>query len=287
MSDETTLPQAPAAEGAKPQAPAPRSDAEAQQQEQAADAAKDAKPEPTAEEAAKAETAKKNRTREYIAKLHRRAAEAEQRLAEIEKAKAVPAPTAPVPGQPYKPEPGEPTLEQHDFDMVAFQRAHSAWAVEKALKQRDETTKQAETARQQRENMAAYEQKAAEFAEDHPDFFEVVGSIDPQFLTNELQSAVMAHEHGAAIAYHLATHDDDLWQLASIRADLMPAAVARLASRLTATPQQAPAQPIPSKPVSQAPPPAPIVSGRAPTPVPAEKLTDDEWFKREQAKRRG
>lgn len=286
MSEETTLPQAPAvpAEGAKPDTRAPRSDAEAQQQEQAADAAKDAKPEPTAEDAAKAESAKKNRTREYIAKLNRENAEMRERLAQAERERQAPKAPATNPGAP---EPGEPTLDQYDFDLVAFQRAHSAWAVEKALKQREETTKQAETARQQRENVAAYQQKAAEFAEDHPDFFEVVGSIDPQFLTNELQAAVMAHEHGAAIAYHLATNDDDLWQLASIRAELMPAAVARLASRLTATPPQAPAQPIPSKPVSQAPPPAPIVSGRAPSPVPAEKLTDDEWFKREQAKRRG
>ena len=67
----------------------------------------------------------------------------------------------------------------------------------------------------------------------------------------------------------------------------LAAAVERLASRLTAAPQapQTPTNPINPKPVSKAPAPAPTVSGRSPTEVPPEKLTDDEWFKREHAKR--
>lgn len=47
----------------------------------------------------------------------------------------------------------------------------------------------------------------------------------------------------------------------------------------------APAQPAeppalaqaPTKPITQAPQPAPRVSGRAPASVPADKLTDEEW----------
>ncbi|MBS9452593.1 hypothetical protein KJA64_10710, partial [Xylella fastidiosa subsp. multiplex] len=51
-----------------------------------------------------------------------------------------------------------------------------------------------------------------------------------------VQAAVIQHEKGPEIAYHLASQDDALWSLASVREDLVPAAVERLAARM-ATPQ--------------------------------------------------
>lgn len=301
MTDQITTPQgdanptaAPAAAApapTTPATPAPRSDAEAQQQEVAAkDAANPPAPKPEDAETER----KKNRTREYIAKLNRENAEMRERLAQVEATRQPPAtPAARTPVAPAAADNGAPTLEQYNFDYAAHQAALTAWAVDQALKQREENTSKAESTKQARDRLAAYNTKAVEFADEHPDFFEAVGSIDTKFLTNELQAAVMAHDNGPAIAYHLANNDDDLWQLASIRPDLMAAAVDRLASRLTATPPKVPAQPtipaipsVPAAPVSRTPAPAPTVSGRAPTETPPEKLTDDDWYAKDREKRR-
>lgn len=282
-SQDAAAPTPPVAD-ATPAAPAPRSDAEALQLDQDKTPAAPPAPKPEDAEADR----KKNRTREYIARLNRENAELRERVAQAATPAAAPAARAPAAPS------GAPTIDQYDFDHNAHQAALTAWAVEQALKQREESSKQADSAKQERDRLADYNTKAAEFAEDHPDFYEVVGSIDTKFLTNELQAAVMAHENGAAIAYHLATNDDDLWQLASIRPDLMAAAVARLASRLTATPSKAPAIPnpipaipsAPAPPVSRTPPPVPAVAGRAPSETPSEKLTDDDWYAKDREKRR-
>jgi hypothetical protein len=231
-----------------------------------------------AKEAEEASERKKNRTREYIAKLNRERAELAAENAALKAAQAAPKPTTHA-----APAEGKPTLEQFNFDQDAYLEALADWKVEQHLKQREESTKQAESAKSQQEIVGAYNTAAAEFADAHPDFPEVVGSIQYP-LSDALQAAIMAHPKGPEIAYHLGTNDDDAFALASIQPALAAAAVERLASRLTAAPE-APQTPINPKPVSKAPAPAPIVSGRSPTEVPPEKMTDDEWYRQQQAKR--
>jgi hypothetical protein len=100
----------------------------------------------------------------------------------------------------------------------------------------------------------------------------------------------MAHENGPLIAYHLANDDEALFHIASIRPELQAAAVERLAARLSAAQQPADAPPVaiapPIKPITQAPPPPPRVGGRAVAETPAEKLTDDDWYRADREKRR-
>lgn len=222
-----------------------------------------------AEEAKKAEeeqTRKKNRTREYTNRINRENAEMRQRLAEAEsKAKA--------PSQPARE--GAPKLEDFDFDIGAFTQAHTEYV----LKQHQEQQKQADEGRRQAELTATYNQKVADFADTHPDFPEVVGSIAYP-LSPAIEAAIMAHELGPQIAYLLGSDDDAAFQLAAVQPHLAAAAVDRIASRL-ASAQQVTPKPTPSpKPVTKAPAPVPTVSGRAPAETPPEKLTDDEWFKR-------
>ena len=261
----------------------PKSDAEA--------AALEAKPEgddaAKAAKEAEASEHKKNRTREYIAKINRenaeksqRIAERDQRIAELE-ARVGKSQHAPAAGD------GRPTLEQHNFDQDAYLEALADWKVEQHLKAREESTKQAASAKSQQEVTVAYNTKAAEFADEHPDFPEVVGSIKYP-LDAALQAAIMAHPKGPEIAYHLGTNDDDAFALASIQPALAAAAVERLASRLTAAHEapQAPQPPVTPRPVSRAPAPAPTVSGRSPTEIPPEKLTDDAWYARDVERRR-
>lgn len=285
MSDESTLNTGggealPAAEVSKVQAP--KNDAEA--------ALLETKPVVTdAEAAKKAEDAegerKKNRTKDYIARINRENAELRARV------NTQPAPVDRTAASGNAD--AEPSLEDHNWDIAAFNKAHATWAIKSAEKEQETASKQAESSRRQSEIEATYNQKLADFAGDHDDFVEVVGSIAYP-LSRETEAAIMAHDKGPEIAYHLGNNDDDAFQLASIQPHLAAAAVERLAKRLTAaqdTPEPvqgkpvAPA-PVAAKPISRAPAPAATVSGRSPTETPSEKLTDDEWYRREAEKRR-
>lgn len=292
MTDETN-----AQQGADANAPAttnnhqqaPRSDADAAQREAA-----EKTTEPTdAENAAKAEDNRQaeekrkqgNRTGDYIKRINAENAELRRYKAEQE-ARQQPHRSA----QPQQQRQGPPTLEEHSYDFASWSEANSVYQRQQWQKEQEQAAK----SRQQEETQARYNERTEAFADANPDFFEAVGLIDPSFLTAELQAAIIGHEKGPEIAYHLANNEDALWDLASVRADLLPAAVGRLASRLGAAPpaQQsaiAPAsqqQTRATKPISQAPAPAPIVGGRSPTETPSEKLTDDEWYKRDMEKRR-
>lgn len=277
MSDETTL-----VEGAgevvpandAPNTKAPRSDAEAALTE----APKTAEaPAEKTEEAPKPDDGeverKKNRTKEYIARINRENAELRQRAAELEARSNPPAAAAKASG--------EPTLEQFNYDLEAYQRA----LVKYELDARDTQAQQAESSRKQAEIAATYTQKVAEFADEHPDFQEVVSSIAYP-LSPALEAAIMAHPNGPQIAYHLGSNDDDAFQLAAIQPHLADAAVKRLAARLTAAQPTPQATPTPTpKPVSKAPAPVPTVGGRSPVEIPPEKMTDDEWYARERKRR--
>lgn len=236
--------------------------------------APEVKPEPK-------EDKRKNRTREYIDRINGERAELARELAEI-KARL-----------PAVPEPKAPAIEDFDYDHAEHARAVARWEIQEDRKaQAANQTKEAEAQRQQ-QAVAAYEQRAAEFYDQHEDFLDVVNAIPPAMLTHELQAAIMAHENGPEIAYRLAQDEDALFDLASRRPEMMDAAVARFASRMSAAPPQEPAPPAipalaqPTKPISQAPAPAPRVGGRSVSETPAEKLTDDQWFKREREKSRG
>jgi hypothetical protein len=226
---------------------------------------------------------KKNRTRDYIGRLQSRVAELEGRLQSQVQVPQHNAHRA-LPSQPQGD--ARPTLADHGYDFNAWQQADTEWVNQQAERRAAQLFDQRATQARQQETQASYESKIAAFTEQAPDFFEVVGSIDPAFLPNELQAAIMAHPDGPAIAYHLGTNDEALWNLASIRADLLPAAVQRLAARLGAAPapQGSPAPALaPTKPITQAPRPAPTVGGRAPASVDPERMTTDQWLEWRQA----
>jgi hypothetical protein len=221
------------------------------------------------------EEKKRHRTREYINRQNRTIGELRAQLEMERQQKA-----APVPQTQQTVSPDEPTLEAHNYDIVAYQRAHTAWAIKQARSEWESQTKQQAEQTQEQTTWQSYEQRAAEFAADHPDFLEVVNSIKYPLLKT-VQAAIAAHPQGAALAYHLGQNDDDAFQIASIQPHLAVAAVERLASRLAAP--QGQTKPIP---ITSAPPPPPRVGGRSPTSVAPEKMTDDEWLARERAQRK-
>ncbi|WP_312321187.1 hypothetical protein [Stenotrophomonas sp.] len=266
----------------------PRNDAEAAIAEQAAvqgdAAAKDAEAKKAEEEANK----RRNRTSQYIDRLKGDADSARRENAELRK--RLDALETRLPKQEAKP----PTFEGANFDPVELARQTSQYEIGLARQQweKDQQAEAARTSEQQR--VAAYQARVASFAADKPDYLEVVGSMDTDLLHQDLQRAIMAHEKGPQIAYQLGLNDDDLFNLASVRPELIGHALDRYASRLEAAPPTDPpaAAPVlaptqPQKLISQAPAPAPRLGGRAPADVPPEKMTDEQWWaKRKESQRK-
>lgn len=243
----------------------------------------EAKPDP-ATDVDKDEGKKRNKTREYIESLQAEVRESRALRQELQEIKA---------RLPKDPEPKEPTLEDHDYDAAEFARAAARWEFQQLQSQREAAEAAQAEQRTQQEQLTAYQQRAAAFAETVEDFIPVVSSIPQELLPKELEAAIMAHEKGPEIAYRLAENEDELFSLAAMRPELMARAVERYASRMSDAPKGEPAAPevpalaqAPQKPITQAPAPAPRVGGRAAAEVPGDKLTDDEWFKRERDQQR-
>lgn len=269
---------------------APRNDAEAAQQEAARATAKpegeagvpdgDKKPE-------EAKPEKRNRTGEYINRINTENRSLRLEMEELRRQVQQAAPARQATGQPHSARydaDAEPDITNYQ-DFNEYMRDRDKWTRSQWEKQQ----KEAEATRKHHDTLATYEQRVASFAEQHPDFVEVVGSMDMSLVPQELQAAVLAHEMGPQIAYHLANDEDALFAIASIRPELMGAAVNRLASRLAAAPKpEAPAETAPPqpKPITQAPPPPPKLQGRAPATVPVEKMTDDDWYRADVERRR-
>jgi hypothetical protein len=234
-----------------------------------------------ADEAAKREkeeTRKKNRTTAYIERTQQKVREQEEELRQLRETVGKLNQPKPTPG----PIEGEPRLADYNYDIEAFQRAHSNWTLDNFKKSAIDSAKQAETERKTRELAQNYDNRLNDFVADHPDFPVAIANmriVPPQ----DFQLAIMAHEQGPAIAYHLAQNEDDLLALVQTPVQYAEFAVAKLASRLKAAPQE---PPTPNRSISQAPTPVPSVQGRAPTKTPVEKLTDDEWYARQKAERR-
>lgn len=269
MSDETIVQ---ADEGSATPPVVPKSDAEAAILEAAAPAEAQESETPTPDPVAPdKEERQRNRTTRYIESL-------KQQIAEL-RASPVASPATPAAKAPV----GEPTLAEHDYDIAAYTRAHAAWAVQEALTSRDKEQREQATKAEQHEAAVRYQEQVDAVTDEYPDFAEVVGSIPPQFITPELEAAILRHPQGARIAYHIGSNDDDAFLLASTRPELVSAAVDRLAKRLAAP---AAAKPAPAKAITKAPAPPPSLSGKAPVTVPPEKLTDEQWLSREKERER-
>lgn len=274
MSDETVI----SDDGGEslPVVNAPKSDAEAAVLESAdAAEAQDSetpKPDPVAPDK---EERQRNRTTQYIERQKQELADLRRQLSEARISQ-------PAQQAAKAPAEGEPSLADHDYDIAAFTRAHADWAVTQALTRRDHEQQKLAQENERHDALSRYEDQIQQVIDERPDFYEVVATIDPAFITPELEAAIIKHPKGALIAYHIGTNDDDAFLLASTRPELVAAAVDRLAKRITAAPAAthvaAPPRP---KPITQAPAPPPSLSGKAPVTTPSEKLTDEQWLARE------
>lgn len=258
--------------------PPPTNDAQAALQEQAAaDAGKEKATPPPAEP-----QKKPNRTGEYIGRLQTENQTMRRELDELKRR--------------LPPEPKATAPDPKDFydDPREWSQRNTEFAVQQAREQWAEEQKQHAEAQENERVWNTYKQRLEAFAADKPDFHEVVTSI--RFpLADATAAAIAAHESGPAIAYELGLNEKEAFDLARTPPQLVGYALDQIASRLKAappateppppSPPAAPADPNP-KTISQAPAPAPRVGGRSPTEVPEEKMTDEQWYKRDVERRR-
>lgn len=274
----------PAAAPAKPAAPAQRGRYELPAESEPAKPAPQASPDPAqkstveAPEAQPTESEKPDLTPEEaekrreqrrfdrkVDKLHRQAAEARARaeLAEKTLKERTDATAKPA-------DPGEPKLEQFDYDPEKYAQAKADYAKKQGEKEWEAKQRAAESNKQRERLLTAWEEKADKAADKYDDFSTVVGELQP---VNPLTTAIM--EVDAGVAYHLAKHPKEAERIAALSPISQILEIGRLEAKLAAEPEKpkAPSKaPAPIKPLSGASSPA--------SDVPSEQDSTEAWIRK-------
>jgi hypothetical protein len=167
---------------------------------------------------------------------------------------------------------GEPRLE--DFDSYdAYTRAVRAY--DRSLMQREFMTWQQQQTVQARQQEAfnGFRERAAKVEGKPADYSERIQAAmsDPSLpFTAAIAEVVLQDEAGPDLAYHLASHPEELYRLSRLSPARQAAEAGKLAARIAAKPLG----------VSSAPPPVkPVRGANATASVDPEKMTMDEWVK--------
>lgn len=198
----------------------------------------------------------------------------EQELAELQKQLD----EAPKPIEEVK------TLADFDYDEGQFQ----AYVLDRSTKiAREEARlalKEVQSEQTVEKQQTEYAKREQQFAESVKDYHELV--YDPNLkISAPMAEAIKVLEEGPELAYYLAKNPDEAAEIAGQGAVQAAVSMAELRSKLVAEKSKA------KKEVSDAPPPPPKkIGGSEPgrkvstTSPDSDKLSDDEWFKREAAR---
>ncbi|MBA2403170.1 MAG: hypothetical protein H0V66_00240, partial [Bdellovibrionales bacterium] len=173
-----------------------------------------------------------------------------------------------------KPSDGRPMREDYDFDEDRYLEAFADWH----LLKRERAVEQAKAKEQERVRAVKFEEQAAEFAAEHPDFYERLQAPDLR-VTEQMKAVVLETDNPPAVAYHLATHPDE----AAAIAQMTPIAAARAIGRIEASlsvPTRPAEIPSPPKTVTSAPAVASSVSARSPVVKPAAAMSVEDHIEK-------
>ncbi|ENJ4686597.1 hypothetical protein [Acinetobacter baumannii] len=226
------------------------------------------------------EKPKKSRAQERVEQALQRAFEAERKLKEYEAQKKAPqGDTKPVKPRIEDFETYEEYLKEHD----AYEEKLDEWRISEAERRILEKQSKAQSEKSQTEKQVEMEGAIAAFAEQTPDFDDVVQKGIARQLPMPISLDELADEFGydaatqTRLLYELAK-DEELHQLVSDSSKLK---AARILSERVDSWGSKPATP----PVSKAPPPIKPVQANAPAVRDPSKMSDDEWYKAETQKR--
>ena len=181
-----------------------------------------------------------------------------------------------------------PTIEQHNFDPVAYSKAQAEWMDRQINKRVASAIQGIETRQTEQSIRQSFENRAAEFRKAQPDFDVVIANPALPALNADTARNIVRSELGPQIAYHLAKNPDMAARIAKMDNASQLMAIGRLEATLQQADQAAKAaQAKPSVPktrtVTQAPPPPkPVATGKAV--VETEPMNMDEWVAQERAR---
>lgn len=180
--------------------------------------------------------------------------------------------------QPQKePEPVSeklPSLEEFGYDEAKYQAALIQYATQKAESVVEKRLSQAEQQRAEQQRMGTFAERQREFAKSVPDFEERVLKDPTLPITAAMRDVIVDSESGPEIAYYLATNRELADRIARLPAHMAALEMGRIEGRLSAQ------KVVAKKPVTQAPPPPPIIEAVEPeVSKDPDAMSMDEWIK--------
>ncbi len=180
----------------------------------------------------------------------------------------------------------EPTLEEHGFDVAAYNRAWYDWRKQEDAKA-DQKAKEIQS---QQERAKKYQDSVQSFAEANPDFYDVFHDGLP--VTQTMAEAITDADNPAAIAYYLGQNPEEAARIAGMSPSAVSRAIGRIEAKLesqaapaAADQARAPEQ----KTVTKAPPPVTTLSGAPPVvkDLTEMSMADYDAQRRKERKARG
>lgn len=167
----------------------------------------------------------------------------------------------------------EPTLEDFNYDVEKYTKAHAQYVQNKVIQDQERKASQAQTA----EKIRSFQAKETAFIAQNPDYLEV--TRNPKVpITDEVSKLIIEAENAPDIAYHLGKNIDLAYQIAGMQPVQMAIAIGRISAELSAKPSAQSTPPSPQKPVTKAPPPPRPLTPNSPIKKDPDEMSMKEYM---------
>lgn len=205
---------------------------------------------------------------ERVNEITRARREAERRAESLERELATYRQQQPAQYTPQA-EDKPPAIEDFDFDMARWGQAVIQHATKQAEAVARREFSQQDMQRHQQTVAQSFNDRAQKYAADHPDFDASISELTQtvQFRP-EVVEVIGLSDHGPAVAHYLAKHLDEADRISRMSPHMAAAQLGRIEAQVSA---------VKPKPVTNAPAPAPVLSGGGAVQKDPERMSTDEW----------
>jgi hypothetical protein len=162
-----------------------------------------------------------------------------------------------------------PSIEQFQ-DVNEWSRAMVEYATKQAEARVEERFRGQEQQRSQRQVIEGFEERSRKYEAEHPGFDDRVADLARNVQFNPyVVEAIGLSEHGPAVVDYLATHLDEADRIARMAPHIAALSIGRIEAQVSAPK---------SKPVTNAPNPAPTLAGGGAITKNPENMSVDEWL---------
>jgi hypothetical protein len=189
---------------------------------------------------------------ERVNEITRARREAERRAEALERELASVRQQIPAQHQPQSQD-KPPSIADFNYDVDQWSAAMTQYAITQAESRAEQKISAKSQQERQREAQRAFEDRAAKYAAEHPDFDKAVDDLTRTVrFPSELVEAISASEYGPAVVHHLAQHLDEADRLSRMPPHLAAMQLGHIEAQLSAPKL---------KPVTKAPDPTPSLGG--------------------------